>query len=256
MAVEHRLHLAPEREAAPRAVPFSDLRRCAGQGGGAAGGRALVARLVAAGARDLFAGHRGHPTAHELQRVALLVERLHRHGRVGGHLEVGRAVGLHRHGADDLLDVPRAVEPHAIDLPAHALVGEVIGKEAELLHRAAGHACQAGAGIHVRQVHGRVLLLRLHARGDDRRAGPGLQRHRLQQGLAGQLLDQRQVVEHVGQVESPRRAGARLARDEEERIRERPGVEELRPRGLGEVVADHRLHRFATPRDALHDPVG
>ena len=55
--------------------------------------------LVAADAGERLARHRREPAPHQLQRLALGVERLDRDRHVGGNPEQGRAVRLNRHGA-------------------------------------------------------------------------------------------------------------------------------------------------------------
>ena len=141
--VEHRLDLAREAEAARRAVPGRDVAGRAVSGERQLGGGAGVAVLVAADARDDLARHGGEPAPHQLQGLALGVQRLHGDRRVGRHAEQGRAVGLDRHGAEDPLDVPRAVHADHALRAAHARIEEVVGEEAQLLDRAARDALPA-----------------------------------------------------------------------------------------------------------------
>ena len=87
--VQHRLHLAMEREAARRAVPGRDLRRTTERGQRQLiGRRARVLRFVAAGTRDDFAGHPDDPGAFQLQRFPLAVQRLERDRLVGRNAKV------------------------------------------------------------------------------------------------------------------------------------------------------------------------
>ena len=130
--VEHRLDFAHEAEAARRAEPGFDGRGRAARGQGRPVGGHFVLGLVAAAAGDRFAGHADEPTAHQLQRLALLVERLQRERRVGRDAEMRRAVRLDRHGAEDALHVPRTVQAERAVEPAEAASGEVVLDHAEL----------------------------------------------------------------------------------------------------------------------------
>ena len=116
----------------PRAgpVPRRDLRRPATGGERPPVRRAGVLALVAADARDDFARHGREPTPHQLQRLALGVQRLHGDRRVGRHAEQGRAVLLDRHGAEDALDVPGAFHADDALRPAHVRVEIVVARAA------------------------------------------------------------------------------------------------------------------------------
>ncbi len=169
-AVQHRLDLAIEGEAAGRTVPGPDRLGGTLQGGqarAASGGGVL--RFMAAGAGLQFARHDGDPASHELQRAALGVERLKGHRRVGRHLEIGRTVFGHRNRPEDTPHVPGAVEADPVELSAHAAVREGVGEDAQRLDRAARHAGKAGPLIHVHHFDARGLAGRDRG-GNDRRA--------------------------------------------------------------------------------------
>ena len=126
---------------------------------------------------------------------------------------------------------------------------------AQLLHRPPRHVPQALAAIDVRQVDRGVALGQIDAIRDHRRPSCLLQRHRLQQRVAGLFLDQQQIVEDVGQVQSPRRRCGGLARDQEVLVIQRIRVQELGPRSFDQPVADHGIHLLPVPGNPLHHPV-
>ena len=257
VAVEDGLHLAAEVEAALGSVPGLDLARRALHGDEAAVRPcARLVLLVAAAAGGELARHRLRPAAHELKRAALLVKRLDGDRHVRRNLEVRAAVRLHRHGAEDALDVPGAVQPVVVGLAAHPAVGEGVGVEAEGLHGAARHALQSGAVVDVGDLHEAIPRAGLHLRCDDGRNGGGLQRRRLEVDEIRLLDDWREVVEGVGEVESPAVLLRGTRRHEHVVLRERPGVAELRPRVVGEAVAHDGLHLLPALGETLHHAVG
>ena len=155
--VQHRLHLAFEIKAAGRSIPWRDRRGRALAGQGRFARRNGILGVVTANAGKTLARHCRIPAAHELQRLALGIERLHGNGRVGGHLEARRAVCFHRHRAENAMDVPRAVDAD-IDMATHALIGKVRFVEADFFHRAARHPGESRALIDVRQIDGGVFF--------------------------------------------------------------------------------------------------
>jgi hypothetical protein len=252
--VQHGLDLALEAEPARRAAPRADLvglpRR---QPIADRGGVRLL--LVAADAGEHLAGHGRQPAPHDLQGLAVLVDRLEGDGRVGGHAEHRRSVRLDRHRAEDAVDVPGPVDAD-VDVPAHAVVGVVEREQPQPLDRAPRNALEARAGVDVRQVEDRVLprqvdLVRDHGRG--RRLPQG---HGLQDGVARLGVELQHVVEHVDQVQVPRVSVGRLARDEEVLVAQRVGVQEPGPARVDQLVADDRLDLLAVAGDPLDDAAG
>jgi len=254
--VEHRLDLAGEVEPARRAVPGRDLGSSSPGGDGLFVDRAGVLPLVAAHARDHLARHGREPASHELQGLAIGVERLHGDRRVGGHAEHGRAVGLDRHGAEDSLDVPGAFHADHALRPAHPRIQVVVADHAQLLHRAPRDPGQPLARVDVREIDNPLLALEVHLVGQHRRLRSFLERHRLQQRVSRLLAKQEHPVERVHQVDAPECPGARLAGHEEVVLAQRIGVEELGPRVVDQVVLDERLDPLAATGNPLHHAVG
>ncbi|OQB79021.1 MAG: hypothetical protein BWX88_04983 [Planctomycetes bacterium ADurb.Bin126] len=256
VAVEHGLDLVAEREAPRGSVEGRRLGRRLGGRQRRLHRRGGVLRLVAAGARDALARHGGHPAPHELDGRPVGVQRLEGHRRAGGDAEAGRPVRVDRNRAQHELGIPRPVQPDAVRLGAHALVGELVADDADGLDRAAGHAGQRGPGVDVGDGDLGVAAGGVDLVGDDRRARRGAKRERLEQGVALGLVDEHEVVERVCEVQAPGPIGGRLARDEEMAVAEREGVEELGP-ALGDGQVE-RSGQDGPPAgaDELDGPLG
>ena len=82
------------------------------------------------------------------------------------------------------------------------------------------------------------------------------ERGRLEDRVAGQVVELHEVVVDVGEPETPGAPLRRLARDEEVLLVERPRVEEARPDVVDEPVHDLGLHGLAVTWDPLHYAVG
>ena len=139
------------------------------------GGRACAARvrwLVAADAAGRLARlHRGE-TLHPLDRQVVLVQGDEEQRPQGRHLEVGRAVGLDRHGAQDALQGERAADAQRL-LAAGEIgrLGQLFQHE-QLLDLAAADACHVAAGVDVGQQQAARACVRLKRdRGGPVRAG-------------------------------------------------------------------------------------
>ena len=100
-----------------------------------------------------------------------------------------RTVLFDWHCSDYSLDVPGPVKSDAIDLPAHIVVGEVIGEQTQLFHRPVRHAFQTRSGIDIRKVNQCIVAVGLYLRWNDRRFLRLAQRQRFKQRVAVQLLD-------------------------------------------------------------------
>ncbi len=153
------------------------------------------------------------------------------------------------------MHVPAALDGDVL-VAAHVRVGVVQLVDAQVLDRAARHAGQARALVDVAHVDLGVVARQVDAVGDHRRLLGGAEGDRLEQGVARQLGEQRDVVEDVDQVDAPRVGGARLAGDQEVLLAQRVGVEEARPAVVDELVLDHRLDLLAPAGDALDHAVG
>ena len=262
--VQHGLDFAGEAVSARGSPPRRDPARAAAKGERRRVLRRVVLPLVAAHARQDLAGHGGHPAAHQLQGRAGFVERLDGDRHVGRHAEHRRAVGFDLDGAHDPPHVPRALHADHALRAAHAGIQVRVREHAEPLDGPARNAGQPAAAVDVDHVDHRVAPREVHSVGDDPRARPGPQRDRLEQRVAGQLLDQREIVEHVDEVDAPQGIGGGLAGDEEvlprpeprRGVAQRPGVQELRPGRVDEVVLDLRPDGLASPGDSLDGAVG
>ena len=219
-------------------------------------GRRSHTVFVAPDAGNVFAGHAGQPTAHQLKRLTLGIERLDRDRRVGRNAEQGRSVGLDRHRAQHAFDFPGPVGADPMVDAGDPAIAELVGEQSQRLDRIARQSLEARALVDVQQVHDRILPLRLHAFTNYGRRRGGPKRQRLEQGEAFLLLDQHPVVEHVDQMDSPQGIGVRLAGDEKILVAERVGMGELGPTVLGEFVLDQRFDFLAVPGNPLDDAVG
>ena len=200
--IEHGLNLPGETEATGRSPPGADRRRVGGRQRNRSGWRGLDAGLMATCAADVLAGHGREPAPHELYRLALGIQRLERERRIGRDAEVGRAVLADRHGPQDPLDVPASVGTDCLVAPG-AVVGVMVGEDAQPLHGAARHTCQTGTSVDVANRHRSVLAIQLHPVGNYRGAGTPGPGHRLQQGGSAGAADRHDVVEHVRQAQQP-----------------------------------------------------
>jgi len=254
VAVQHRLDLAFEAESAHRAVPGRDRGRPRLAGVPVLRRRAGVLRFVAAHARQHFARHGRKPAAHDLQRPALLVQRLDGNRQVGRHLEDRGAVRSDGHGPVDHPHVPRSVDAD-VNVAAHARIGVVVRVHPEFLHRPARHVPQAFAAIDVGQVNGGLVLGQIDAVRYHRRPFHLLHGNRLEQCVTGLFLQQQHVVKHIHQVQPPRRRGGGLARDEEVLVIQGERMKELGPRAFHQPIADDGINLLFVSRNPLHGPV-
>ncbi|MHC4202952.1 MAG: hypothetical protein ACYSU0_23440, partial [Planctomycetota bacterium] len=78
----------------------------------------------------------------------------------------------------------------------------MVGDHAQAADSAPGDAPQARAGVDVLKIDDRVLPGQVHAVGGDGRPPPSQYRDRLEQGVTVGLVQQDQVVERIGQVDS------------------------------------------------------
>ena len=249
--VQNGLHFADELEIALRAAPGADLlqRQVCGDARGA-GDEALL--LVASGARKILSAAGCEPAAHHLHRLALRVKRLHGDRSVGRHLEVGAAVGIHRHGAERAAHVPRAVEADGAVQPALVLESEGVGVEAQVLDRSGRDVFQAGTFVDVSHVD-----LRGRASGNDAvRLRVRNRRLHERDGLAKivpRLAQQAQfVVETVDEVYGEVALALVLAGDEERGVVKRIRMQVHGPRAVVELVAHDGIHRLAVARHQLY----
>ena len=225
--VEDRLDLGQVAEVSRRAVPGRQLARPPphGQRRGVVGGGAEPI-LVAADAAGLLARPRDRAAPHRLHEHALLVEQLEVDELVGRHGEVGAAVGLDGHGAEDGL-VVEVVPGHARRLlpgaavPAGPRPEAFLGRldDAELLDRAPLDLVHARALIHVGHVEVAFRLAEIDARGDDRGPGPRSQRPGVE---APRAFDVHQdlVSEDVQQVDPHLLALRRVIREQRKYLAE------------------------------------
>ncbi len=256
MAIDHRLDFAGIRESSQRPIPRLNLRRLLGEclcRPGRCGG---VLVLVAAPTSDDLAGHGGHPAAHQLQGLALGIQRLERDRRVGRDAEAGRAVGVDRDLADHALDVPGAVHPHDAHRTAQVVVREVVREQPQRLDRASGNPLQPVTGVDVGDIHLGVAARQVDLGRNDRRRGRRAKRQRFEQRVVRQLLDQDHVVEHVHQVDAPQRLRSGLGRHEQVLVAQRVGMQEFRPTVQRQAVGNDRLDLPAEPGNPLDDAVG
>ena len=207
-------------------------------GGGEGGGGALLG-LVAASAAAPLAGQEGDVAAHAAELHVARVEGLEVDGRVDGHGEVGRAVGLDRHRAEHAhgrpgpeAELPRPRVPwepsHRADLAVEGPADPL--EDADVLHGAPGDAVEAV--VDVGHVADGAFDLGLDV-GHDGRPRPladGDGRHAREDGVAvNELL----VAVDVEQVDGEARGGAGAAvgvGGEEAALGERP-------RGLVDAAA-------------------
>ena len=253
--VEHRLHFAAKREPARRPVPGLDFRGRPGGRQRRPRRRRRVLRFMTADARHDFAGHRREPRPHQLDRLALGVQRLQRDRRVGRHAETGRTVLQHGHGPQDAFGVPGAVQPHGIRLGPHALKGKMVAQHAQRLDGAAGHTLQPRPAVDVGNQHVRILAAWLPLVRDTRRPRRRAQRDRLEHRVPRLLVQQHGVVERVDQVDPPQRPLGRLARDQEVLVAERERVQEFRPAVRDGQVERRGLDRASIAGNPLHRAV-
>ena len=158
---------------------------------------------MAPDATPRFARHHREPTAHELQRLSILVQWLEGNWSLRRNSEEGRAVGLDGNCSEHLFDLPRPVGTHAMLDPRLFLVSEVVGKDTQLLDGSARDPLQAGAGVDVGQEDRTLFAVRRRLVWNHRRAPSGSQRNRLEQCAAFLLLEQHEVVEYVDQIDPP-----------------------------------------------------
>ena len=130
-SIENGLDFACEGEPARRPIPRGNAVWSASGRGDEPGGRGTARIFMTAGAGYHLSRHGHEPTAHQLQRLAVRVQRLYCDWRVGRNAETRRAIRANRDRADDPFDVPRPIQPDAVHLAAHAMVGEVIGEQAK-----------------------------------------------------------------------------------------------------------------------------
>ena len=185
VAIEDRLHLGDVVELARPAVPRLELAGRPLHGGRQVLGRhRRPAALVAAHASGRLAGPHDRAAPHRLDHHPPLVQELEIDERVGGHGEVGTAVGLDRHGAQDAL-VVEVVPGHAGRLGAGAAVPRQPGPEpffgrfdhAQRLDRAPLDPFHGSASIDVGHVKSALVLCQVALRGQRRRRRPRGQRH-------------------------------------------------------------------------------
>ena len=253
--VEHRLDLALEAETPLGAVPGRNRRRRMPAGERRLGRRRRVLRLVAAGARERFAGHGREPASHHLEGSALGIQRLNGNRRIGRDAETGRTVFFHGHGPQDSPCIPWAVDAD-MDVPSHSRIGVVRLVDAELLYGTWRNAPQPAAFVDVGEIDYGVSAAQIDSIGHDRRRRRLAQRNGLEQGVTRLFTQQHHVVENINKVNAPQRFRGRLAGNKEILLAERKRMQKLRPRGFDEPVTDHRLDAPSMPRDALHHSFG
>ena len=135
---------------------------------------------MATDARQVFARHRGEPTAHNLQRFPIFVERLNRNRRVRRNFKERRPVRLDRHDAERVAHVARPFRADAADRPAHIWIKVIVSEEAQVFNRTARHVLQAVAKVNVGDENGRVVAAFVDSVGDNRRTFRRTQRDRLE----------------------------------------------------------------------------
>ena len=215
VAVEDRLHFARKTEIPGLAAPVAQIGGCLAGGEGEFSGRRVVLGFVATHAGDGLAGHGSEPTAHELDGLTLLVQRLDGDGNVRGDAEESRAVAFHRHGAEDAAAIPGTIHANGAVEPAEATIAVGVGEQAEGLHGPSGNPLQPAAPVDVRQVDQTVLALQVDAFRDDRRGGGLAQRNGFEHGHAGLLGEEGHVIEGVREVDPPLVLRAGLGGDQE-----------------------------------------
>ena len=251
--IENRLNLAFKTVSSGRAVEGRDLDRVYLRRDRARIGRSgRILGLVAADAGDRFARFGGDPAAHDLDRVSVLVERLERDWDVGGYFERGGSVFENRHGSDNAARIPRAVEPDAVRLGAHALIGELIAEDAQRFDFSARNPFESFAFVNIgdKDVGGRGF--RIDAVGQNRLAFGFTERNRLDERGVRIGQDRHDVVVDIGQADFPRGLRGPLAGDQKESLGDRVRMHELRPALRDWQVARDRLDLFAVAGDALN----
>ena len=159
--VQNGLNFPPEREAAIRPVKRRDFRRWPVPGNRSLSNWSEVVVLMASDARHDFPRHGGKPRSHQLQRRAVLVQRLKRYRDVGGNGEMRRPVRLNRNGSQNGADVPRTVQADSVNLSAHSVIRIIIRENSQLFDFPVTNSLQPGTGVDVSQKDGCGLTFRI-----------------------------------------------------------------------------------------------
>ena len=211
--------------------------------------------LMATDAAGPFARLHKRAAAHGLNHHAILVEELEIDELLRRHREIGRAVGLDRHGAEDAF-ILQAV-------PVHARGGVALADpfsmrprpllrrfdHAEALYGAALRAVQVGALIDILHIEVSLGAGKIPTRGDNRRTRARPERHRIV-AAAPLHVQEDFVAKGVHQEHPHLRAAAGHARAEEVFFTERIGIGVfvLRVEGVVAIESAARAHKGGSLR--------
>ena len=214
------------------------------------GNRVLI--FVASRTGNPFARHAGQPGTHDLQSVAVFVQRLQSQRDVGRNNEVGAAVRLDVDFAQEDFAVPGRFFAHSV-VVADAAVSVLIAENAELFDRPDRNVFQTGAKVDVCNIADGFFVFVNRSVSNHRRAGSFLNRKRFEDSKLRRLFNQNHVVERIDQIQAPSILRRGLSGNEEIIFIQRAGEEELRPGAVNELVFNNRLDFLVAERDLLND---
>ena len=162
---------------------------------------------------------------------------------------------MHGDGTMDSAHIPWPVNAdHA--MPPHAGIAIMKLVDPQFLHRPAWNAFEPVADVNVGKEDNGVLLVGTDSVRDDRRRRCLAKRHRLQQSVARLFMQQDHIIEHIHEVDAPKRLVVRLAGDKEKLVVQRIGMQEFRPGASDQVVLNNRRHVLAVTGDPLDRTIG
>ena len=159
--------------------------------------------LMAADARNDLTRHGSEPRAHELKCGSVFVQRLNGDRSIRRDRKVCGAVLFDRDGSQNGADVPRSIQPHAVDLPSHAMVRKIVGEDPQFFDFPLPDPFQTRSGVEVSQKDRRRFAFRVGPVGDRGRDRRFLKRDRLQDRAPRLLIKKHEIVENIHEVNSP-----------------------------------------------------
>ncbi len=252
--IEHRLNLALEIESARRSVPLLNLLGLLQCRRPLIHQRHVARMLVTSHAGNRLAGHGRKPAPHKLHRLALCIQRLQTQRHFGRHLEHGRTVLRHLDRSDDAHRLPRAAGSDLVRT-RHSRISVVIGENPQLLDGTPRHARQPRSGVHIMQIHNRIVARHIHPVRNHRRLRAFLQRNRLEEILLLIDKNRQHIVKNVHQIDTPWRLGVHLSRNQKVLVAQRIRVQKLRPPFVNQPIRNLRFDGFIPSGNHLHDAV-